>query len=135
MKTILFILLLFCTGIAYSQTRVYHNCYYKKLANKKETDTRNDVSIMWDDNDASTIDNINYVQFPDGYIIPITTPETDGYDNHGNPMFKFMAQDEGKRDVTCYITKYSKRDIAITIAYSSKLIYSMLINVFEYTEQ
>lgn len=135
-KVILSIAVLLCVGTAISQTRVYNKCIYTKVRNN-ETPTYTDepIKVKWEKNDASNIENISYISYPEGFIIPITEMKDDGEDSKGNTMFKFTAVDEGKRDVTCYLTKFTKRDIAISIVYSKNLIYSFLINLFEYTEE
>jgi hypothetical protein len=135
-KVILSIAVLLCVGSAISQVRFYDKCTYSKVRNNETpTYTEETIKVKWEKNDASNIENISYISYPEGFIIPITEMEYDGEDSKGNTMFKFTAVDEGKRDVVCYLTKFSKRDIAISIAYSKNLIYSFLINLFEYTEQ
>lgn len=128
MKKIIFLLLLL-PNILFAQ-RTYTGCQYMKYnyGEKKFSDVK--VQIKWDNDDATNVDNITYIMYPDGYVVPYTNLEFQGNDNSGNPYWKFTAQDEGKRDVTCYIVKYNKRDISVSIFYSKNLYYSLLINLF-----
>lgn len=112
--------------------RNYRNSLYIKTYNNSDYEDFATITIKWKDDNASTLDNIDYIIYPQGYVVPYTIPKFVYNTDSGYPVFLMYVQDEDKRNLKCYITKISKLQIGIMIWYSENLYYSFRVSLSDF---
>ena len=77
------------------------------------------IGIVWTNNEATTIDNIDVVSFPDGWVKALSYPKFVSVTKSGAYMYKFRAEDEEKKEIWCYIFKKDQDDLFFIVHYAN----------------
>lgn len=135
-KTIILICLLLAINSSSSAqqtlSRNYRNSEYVTATARGNEKKFSTITINWDKNNASTLDNIRYIVYPDGYVVPYTIPTYFAKTNNEDDIFRFYATDEGNREVECFITKFSESKIGIMLYYNENLHYYFYVDLLKF---
>jgi hypothetical protein len=115
--------LILLSTITYGQlVRVYPESAYFLEFDKEKVNKTVPIKIRWTKNDASTLDNIDFVEYPDGYFKILTYPKYEDKTKGGKPIFKCTVMDENDKQMTCYIVKNSEEIITLGLMYTNVII-------------
>jgi len=131
MKQTLIALLIFSAMFCEAQ-RVYKDCYYNVSLNNQEETSYRDIKVFWRNNDASDIDNLDAIVYPDGHILIKNEIKPYMKLDNGDPVFSTYVKDEGGRGVILYISRYSERHLGFLVYYSKKLSYAFKIDLYDF---
>lgn len=134
-KTILSLLIVFSFISLVAQdiaVRTYPSTKYTVKLNGETETTYEDIKIIWNYNDATTLDNVDIVLYPSGYVKVKTYPKHTMTTKDGDYVYESSALDEKNRKVIVSFLKITMSKIIIMVYYSERLHYLMSVELNNY---
>jgi hypothetical protein len=128
----LIVLIIFAMGTQAQTIRWYPKTKYCVKLEGERSYKDASIGLAWLNNDASNLDNLYYISYPNGHVSVLTLPKYDGKTSDGYSSFIFRGEDEGNRNVNCYIVKVNENELFFSIHYSDNLNFSFYINLLEF---
>lgn len=113
--------------------RMYPNSAYMLEFEKEKVNRTVVVKIRWSKSDPSTMNNIDYVEYPDGYFKLLTYPKYKDKTDEGKPIYECVVKDEGDREKTCYIMKNNNKTLTFALQYDDVII-GFSVNLLEFLD-